>query len=221
MNPIFPSILSSNLFELAGTLQQMADNGVTFIHLDVMDGHFVDNISFGPETAADIKSRFSFAIDAHLMVTNPQRMIPHYARAGADWISFHVEGNEPIDQTIDLVIRHGARPGLVINPNSPVSRLFPFLGRINHVLLMSVFPGHGGQAFIPDTVGRVEELKAEIARQKVPCLIQVDGGLNLKNIASLKRAGTDLFVIGSFLAKAADIGATLRQLKSELKRSET
>lgn len=216
INPVFPSILSTNFFNLREKLELFKSGKIDFIHLDVMDGHFVDNISFGPSASKSIKSAFDFKIDAHLMVGNPGKMIPKFIDAGSDWVSFHVETREDIAENIQLINGRERKAGLVLNPDTPLERVFPFLYDIHYVLLMSVFPGYGGQSFIESTIDRVAQLKEEINRQGADCLIQVDGGVNISNIPALKQAGTDLFVIGTFLFNSENLPETLKSILNKL-----
>ena len=216
VHPVFPSILTTNFFDLQEKLTIFAANNIDFIHLDVMDGHFVDNISFGPSAAKAIKSRFDFRIDTHLMVSNPGKMIPQFIAAGSDWISFHYETDEDITENISLITEARRKPGLVLNPDTPIENVFPYLDDIHYVLIMSVFPGRGGQKFIPDTVDRVIQLKNEIKTRGADCLIQVDGGINTSNIPDLEKAGADLLVIGTFLYNSANIADTLLEIRNKI-----
>jgi len=216
VHPIFPSILSTDYFNLESRLTAFQKNGIQFIHLDVMDGHFVDNISFGPAAVSNITSRFDFQIDSHLMVSNPARMIPKFSAAGSHWISFHIEAEGDPAQLINLIHEHGRKAGLVLNPDCPIERAFPYLENLDYILLMSVFPGYGGQKFIPATIDRTAQLKKEICNQNTVCRIQVDGGINDTNIGLLKKAGADLFVIGTFLFNADDIATTVTSVMSRL-----
>ena len=219
-NPIFPSILSTNFFNLESRLQVFQSHHLDFIHLDVMDGHFVDNLSFGPSAVKAIKSVFDFKMDSHLMVSNPGKMIPKFIQAGSEWVSFHVEAaktRSDIEENIRLIKSQQRKAGLVLNPDSDVERVFPYLGDIDYVLLMSVFPGYGGQSFIPATVARVRQLKEQILREGCDCLVQVDGGINTANIESLTSAGADLFVIGTFLFNSENIPKTLREIQNKIK----
>jgi ribulose-phosphate 3-epimerase len=216
MNPVFPSILSTNFFDLEAKLRQFEKSGIEFIHLDVMDGHFVDQISFGPSLARAIKARFPFAIDAHLMVSNPEKAIPHFIAAGADWLSFHAEAAADTAGLLGLIRASGRRAGLVLNPDTPLERVRPFLGAADYILLMSVFPGYGGQAFIPATLERAAQLKREMSGLKNPCLLQVDGGISSANAALLRAAGADLFVVGTSLFQAENIESTIEHFLNQL-----
>jgi ribulose-phosphate 3-epimerase len=216
MNPLFPSVLSTNFFNLEAKLGAFAANGIDVIHLDVMDGHFVDQISFGPSLARAIKEKFPFAIDAHLMVSNPEKAVPHFIKAGADWISFHAEAAADAAGLLRQIRAAGRRAGLVLNPDTPLERLQPFLEAADYVLLMSVFPGYGGQAFIPATLGRVAQLKEWLCGRNEGCLLQVDGGINPANAALLKGAGADLFVVGMSLFNADDIKDKIDQFVNQL-----
>ncbi|MCU0285585.1 MAG: ribulose-phosphate 3-epimerase [Acidobacteria bacterium] len=215
-HPVFPSVLTTNFFDLQEKLTAFEANNIDFIHLDVMDGHFVDNISFGPSAARAIKSKFNFNIDAHLMVSNPGKMIPQFIEAGSDWISFHLEIDEDINENISLITGTKRKPGLVLNPDTNIEKVFPFLEDIHYVLIMSVFPGKGGQKFIPATIERVAQLKNMIKKRGLNCLIQVDGGINTSNIADLVKAGADLFVIGTFLYNSTNSAETLLEIQNKI-----
>ena len=209
IHPIFPSILSTNFFDLESRLSAFASNGINYIHLDVMDGHFVDNISFGPSAIKALKSKFNFKIDSHLMVDNPEKMIPKYIEAGTDWVSFHIETDKDHRALIQMIHQQGCKAGVVLNPDADIERVFPLLPDLDYVLLMSVFPGYGGQKFIEATIDRVNILKDHITEKGYDCLIQVDGGVNADNAPKLKAAGADLFVIGTFLYNSNDIEDTI------------
>ena len=220
MNPVFPSILSTNFFNLQAKLSEFEKSRTDFIHLDIMDGHFVENISFGPSIAQAIKEKFPFSLDAHLMVSNPAKMIPHFIEAGADWLSFHVETDDDCADLIGVIKKSGRCAGLVLNPDTPLEQVQPFLKRIDYILLMSVFPGFAGQKFIVATLERVRQLKNEIRSQQSHCLLQVDGGITLENVPLLKEAGADLFVIGTHLYNADNIEEKIGQLLNRLQWSQ-
>jgi len=216
MNPIFPSILSTNFFNLEAKLGEFEKSGIDFIHLDIMDGHFVDTLSFGPGLARALKERFPFRLDAHLMVSNPAKMIPHFIKAGADWISFHTEAAAGDAPGLLRLIRDGnCRAGLVLNPDTPLEQVRPFLPMVDHILVMSVFPGYGGQQFIAASLERVAQLKKEILGLGSRCLLQVDGGINEANAGPLKDAGADLFVVGTSLFNADHIDEMIKKLLNQ------
>jgi ribulose-phosphate 3-epimerase len=213
MNPIFPSILSTNFFNLESRLTEFASNKIEFIHLD---GHFVENISFGPATITAIRSRFDFKFDSHLMVSNPEKMIMKYIEAGSDWISFHIEIKHHITENIELIKSQGRKAGLVLNPDTAIQEVYPYLSKIDYILLMSVFPGYGGQKYMASTKDKVLALRKQLDDSDYSCLIQVDGGINASNIHDLKAAGADLFVIGTHLYNSSDIKHTLETVLNKI-----
>lgn len=214
MNSILPSILTSRFFDLESKLKLFASKGVGMIHLDVMDAHFVPNLSFGPSMIKDIKTVFPFLIDAHLMVDNPLRVVPWFIQAGADWLSIHIETNDNIDECLKMMKNADVRCGLVLNPDTNIEIVFPYLKQLDYCLLMSVFPGYGGQVFIPETISKIAILKKEIMRQNTSCLIQVDGGINKQNLHNILEAGADCVVVGSALYNAANFDNYLSELKA-------
>jgi len=220
-DPIFPSILSTNYFNLESRLQEFQAHQIDFIHLDVMDGHFVSNLSFGPAAVSAIKSAFNFQVDSHLMVSNPAEMIPKFIQAGSEWVSFHIEATKnehEVKENINLIKSQNRKAGMVLNPDSDVEQVFPYLKHLDYVLLMSVFPGYGGQKFIPETVDRVSRLKKQINQEECDCLVQVDGGINTENIVSLKAAGADLFVIGTFLYNSENIPKIIKEIRDKISK---
>ena len=222
MIPLFPSILSTNFFDLEAKLREFEKSGIDFVHLDIMDGHFVDSISFGPAMARALKKKFPFRLDAHLMVSNPAKMIPHFIKAGTDWISFHVEtaaGDTP--GLIKMIRDANCCAGLVLNPDTPLEMVSPFLNSADYVLVMSVFPGYGGQQFIADSLERVSQLKKEIVSQHSRCLLQVDGGITPDNAGPLKKAGADLFVVGTSLFHAENTEATVKKFLNMMQWSQS
>jgi len=212
MNPIFPSILNTDFFDLQEKLQDFQKLGIDFIHLDIMDGHFVETISFGPSFLAAIKKRFPFSFDVHLMADNPRHLVPQFAAAGARWISFHVETERDVPDLCKLIQENNSLAGLVINPETPIAALFPYLYQVDFILLMSVHPGRGGQEFIENTLDRCAILKREMQRQGFLRPIQVDGGVKAANISRLARAGADIFIVGTALYNAPDIISSGREL---------
>jgi len=216
MNPIFPSILSTTFFDLETKLTDFRANGIEVIHLDVMDGHFVDQISFGASMLTAIRSRFDFTFDSHLMVDNPEKAIPFFLAVGAEWISFHIETEASIGKAISLIRQGGSKPGLALNPDTPVERVHPFLPDLDYVLLMSVFPGYGGQKFMESSMERIRQLKRKILADRLTCRIEVDGGISVGDISRLRDAGVDLFVMGTSLFHARDMRKDLNAIANQL-----
>ena len=216
INPIFPSILSTNFFNLEPKLQLMQTGGITCLHLDIMDGHFVDTITFGPSMCRSIHDRFPFRLDAHLMVSNPGHMIPQFIKAGAEWISIHIE-TEHVMESLAAIRNLGGKPGLAINPDCPIEKVFPMLPEIDFLLIMSVVPGQGGQKFIPQTLERVRVAAAEIERLELPCKIQVDGGIRSDNVDLVQEAGAHWFVVGTNLYNSDQVDTTINEIFSRLR----
>jgi len=212
-NPIFPSILSTDFFDLEKKLSDFEKFGIDYIHLDVMDGNFVTNISFGPSMLRAIKSRFSFKVDAHLMVKNPQRVIPWFIEAGADWVSFHIETQKNIVDNIKMIKNAGKKAGIALNPNTAVKTILPYLEELDYILFMSVFPGYGGQKFMSEVLGKIKELNKEIIRREVSPIIQIDGGVNLSNIREIESVGVKSVVVGTFLYNSKDTLKTINRLR--------
>ena len=183
-------------------------------HLDIMDGTFVPNISFGFPVVEAIAREARKPMDVHLMIVHPEKYVERFAKAGAAMISFHYEAAlEQSDAVIDLIHSLGVKAGIVINPDCPVESIFPYLGKVDYVLLMSVFAGFGGQSFIEDTYARIKAVKAEIKRIGSPALIEVDGGVTPKNAGRLRKAGVDILVAGSAVFKAEDPAAAVEALR--------
>jgi ribulose-phosphate 3-epimerase len=218
MNPVFPSILSTDFFNLESKLGEFRDGGIDHIHLDIMDGHFVDNLSFGPSIVSPVKKKFGFLTDSHLMVSNPRKVIPYFIDAGSDWISFHVEIKENLEENIDLIRNAGRKAGLAINPDRDISELAPYINKLDYVLLMSVFPGYGGQAFIPESMARISELKRLVALKNPECLIQIDGGISTSLTGELSRRGADIFVMGTSLYNSDNIGKEIEIILNTIER---
>ncbi|MBI2752853.1 MAG: ribulose-phosphate 3-epimerase [Betaproteobacteria bacterium] len=213
---IAPSILSADFARLGEEVRAVQAAGADLIHFDVMDNHYVPNLSVGPLVCAALKPHVTVPIDVHLMVKPVDRIVPEFAKAGANLISFHPEASEHVDRTIGLIRECGCRAGLVFNPATPLSYLDHTLGNIDLVLLMSVTPGFGGQQFITAVLPKIAEARRRIAASGRDIWLEVDGGVKADNIASIARAGADTFVAGSAIFGSADYAATIRDMRSRL-----
>jgi ribulose-phosphate 3-epimerase len=208
-----PSILASNFAQLAADARAALEGGATLLHLDVMDGHFVPNITFGPPVIASLRKALPDAVfDCHLMIENPDDLIPAFAEAGANWISVHQEACIHLDRTLHLIEHHGCRPAVVINPATPVHTLDEVLEIVHHVLVMSVNPGFGGQKFIHNALKKMETLADIRERRGLNYRIEVDGGVALDTVADVVRAGGELLVAGSAVFGPGDIAGRAKHL---------
>ena len=216
MSLIAPSILNSDFLMLGNTMQMINESEADWVHLDVMDGSFVPNISFGIPIVEAAKQITKKPLDVHLMIVNPEKYIEGFRKAGADLINIHYEACKEKDLVAILkeIKDLGARPAIAINPDTPVDKIFDISEYLDMVLVMSVFPGFGGQKFIEATYDRVKELKQFFVQNKQNTLIQVDGGVSLDNASKLKAYGVDVMVAGSIIFKAKDPMQTIAELKS-------
>lgn len=194
---IAPSILSANFAKLGEEITAVIDSGADFIHFDVMDNHYVPNLTIGPLVCSAIRPLTDAIIDVHLMVEPVDRIIPDFAKAGANIISFHPEASRHIDRTIGLIKEQGCKAGLVFNPATPLSYLDHVLEKLDLVLIMSVNPGFGGQQFIPEALEKLKAVRKRIDESGKKILLEIDGGVKVDNIAEIARAGADTFVAGS------------------------
>jgi ribulose-phosphate 3-epimerase len=192
-----PSILSADFAHLAEQVQAAAEGGGSVIHVDVMDGHFVPNITIGPPVVRSLRKATELPLDCHLMIENPDLYIPEFAAAGADWISVHQEASRHLDRTLHLIRDHGALAGVVVNPATPVETLSEVLGIVDYVLVMSVNPGFGGQKFIPGAVHKIRKLVELRAERRLSFRIEVDGGITLDTVGEVVRAGAEILVAGN------------------------
>ena len=210
---IAPSILSADFSKLAEEIHAVEKAGADVIHVDVMDGHFVPNITIGPLVVRDLRRVTQLPLDCHLMIENPDAYIGAFAEAGADMISVHVEACRHLHRTVHLIRSYGKRPGVVLNPATPVEAVIPILSDVDFVLLMSVNPGFGGQSFIESVLPKARQLR-ELSKTLNPGLeLEIDGGIKTHNIAQAYEAGIDLFVAGSAVFGADDYGEAIRQLR--------
>jgi ribulose-phosphate 3-epimerase len=192
-----PSILSADFAHLAEQIEQAAAGGGSVIHVDVMDGHFVPNITIGPPVVKSLRQATRLPLDCHLMIENPDQFVPEFADAGADWISVHQEACRHLNRTLHLIKSHGCRAGVVINPATPVDTLSEVLGIVDYVLVMSVNPGFGGQKFIPGAMHKIRKLAEIRAQREYAYRIEVDGGVALDTVAGVVQAGAEILVAGS------------------------
>ena len=210
---ISPSLLAANFANLEADIKRVEDGGAQYLHLDVMDGAFVPNISFGPDLISGIRKTTDMIFDVHLMIKRPERYIDRFVKAGADIITVHYEACENPMSVIHLIHSYEMRAGLAISPKTPVEHLFPFIGHIDMALIMTVEPGFGGQSLIPETLEKVGKLKAEIEKRGLTIDIQVDGGINEKNAPDAISAGANILVAGSAVFKAQDRKAAIDALR--------
>ncbi len=211
------SILNADFGNLKDQIEQAVSGGIDWVHLDIMDGHFVPNISFGPAIAKICRQITSLPMDAHLMISNPNDFIPTFAEAGVNLISVHIEGDAHIHRTIQNVKNHGCKAGIVINPGTPVSAITSVLDMVDLVLVMSVDPGFGGQKFLSSVLPKVRQVRKLIDEQKRDIYLQMDGGIDIHTLPEAVQAGADSFVIGSAIFhNESGIVPAVKQLKSLL-----
>ena len=210
---IAPSLLSCDFSKMGQEIERMEKAKADFMHLDVMDGHFVPNITFGAPVIKAVRSYTDVPFDVHLMISEPLKYIDDFADAGADIITFHVECDSDIQQTIDKIKSRGVKPGLVIKPNTPASAVFPYLKDLYMVLVMTVEPGFGGQSFMEDMLPKVSQLKKQAEKENLKLLIEADGGISCDSIGEASKAGVDVCVAGTAVFKAQDSAAAIEELK--------
>ena len=213
---IAPSILSADFGRLKEEVQAVEAAGADYIHMDVMDGHFVPNITIGPVVVEAVRKVTKLPLDVHLMIENPDRYISDFAKAGADFLAVHFETCPDLHRTVTLIREHSVKPVVVINPSTPVSFLDQILEEVDMALIMSVNPGFGGQKFIPESVKKIQALKAMISGKRFKVDIEVDGGITPDNVALVCKAGADVVVAGSAVFHSKDYRQTIARFRKEM-----
>jgi len=216
MKLIAPSILSADFSRLGEEIKAVEEAGADWIHIDVMDGHFVPNITMGPLVVKAVKKVTKLPLDVHLMIEHPDRYVSDFAKAGADYISVHAEASVHLNRTIQLIKSKNVYAGVVLNPSTPISAIEWVLEYIDFVLIMTVNPGFGGQSFIENSIDKIRSLRLIIQERGLSALIQVDGGVSEKNIKRIALAGADVFVAGSAIFGTKDYKQTIEKLKNEI-----
>ena len=212
MVELAPSILSADFARLDEQAQAAVDGGATVLHVDIMDGHFVPNITLGPPVVASLRKAVKVPLDCHLMIERADEFIPAFAEAGANWISVHQEACVHLDRSLRLIASHGCKPGVVINPATPVHTLDEVLPLVHHVLIMSVNPGFGGQTFISSSLKKIEMLARVRGERRLDFRIEVDGGIRRDTVADVVRAGAEILVAGSAVFEHDTPRESARQL---------
>lgn len=215
-NYVSASILSADMLKLENEVRRLEKSGIDMLHFDVMDGVFVNNISYGLPILSAIRKITGMTLDVHLMIIDPVRYVKRFAEAGADLISFHLESESDAEETIRLIKESGAKPAIAIKPATPAEEVFKYLKDVDMVLVMTVEPGFGGQIFIPETADKVRIIRDKIMELGLDTDVEVDGGISDKTASTVKNAGANVLVSGSYLFKSEDIASAANGLREEI-----
>jgi len=211
---VAPSILSADFARLEDAVRLLESAGADLVHIDIMDGHFVPNLTFGPRLVARLKEATSLPFDVHLMVNRPADIVPWFIEAGADWISIHAEASPNLHRDVRVIKAAGRKAGVALNPGTPLGELDEILPELDYVLLMCVNPGRGSQPFIPFSRDKIRDLRRRLDAEGRTTLIEIDGGVNLENTAGLAADGADVFVAGNAIFNSPDPAAAVRRMKT-------
>jgi ribulose-phosphate 3-epimerase len=210
---VAPSIIAANFSQFQKELKKVEEAGADLLHLDIMDGVFVPNITFGPMIVEAIDTITDIDLDAHLMIVHPEKYLERFITAGADWISLHAEATDNVEQSLTLIKKHNKKVGLVVSPETSFQSVAQYLEKLDFFLIMSVHPGFYGQKFIPEMLHKIEEAKSYIVKHRLQCLLQVDGGIHSGNVHDVARAGADIVVAGAGVFKSKNYKKAIEELR--------